>query len=125
MWNLILNIRTIECKQMLEIICINDISNRKLELDCANLTITKIDYNEIEYPENIIELGFFCSNEKLIIQLPKDLSEGTKFSLNIEYYGCPKRGFHFIDSGHNDHISEQAWTQGRNDRIKILVSLYR
>ena len=106
------DLRKIECKQMLELICINDINDRKLELDCADLTITKIEYNEIEYPENISELGYFSFDEKLIIQLPNNISEGTKFSLNIEYYGFPKRGFHFIDSNHNDHSSEQAWTQG-------------
>jgi aminopeptidase N len=58
-------------------------------------------------------LGFLCSNEKLIIQLPKDLSEGTKFLLNINYFAFPKRGFHFINSNDNDHISDQAWTQGQ------------
>jgi aminopeptidase N len=106
------DLRKIECKQMLELICINDIGDRKLELDCADLNISKIEYNEIEYPENISELGYFSSDEKLVIQLPNELSEGTKFSLNIEYYGYPKRGFHFIDSNHNGHVSEQAWTQG-------------
>jgi hypothetical protein len=53
------DLRKIECKQMLELICINDIGDRKLELDCADLNISKIEYNEIEYPENISELGYF------------------------------------------------------------------
>lgn len=104
--------KTIECKQFLELICIREINDRKFELDCADLDITKIDYNEIEYPENISELGYFCDNEKLIIQLPRYLSEGTKFSLNIEYHGKPKRGFHFIDKNNSEHLSDQAWTQG-------------
>jgi aminopeptidase N len=106
-------LKKIECKQMLELICVDDLNDRKLELDCADLNITKIEYNEIVYPENITELGFLCSNEKLIIQLPKDLSEGTKFLLKIEYFAFPKRGFHFINSNDNDHVSDQAWTQGQ------------
>jgi len=106
-------LKKIQCKQTLEFVCIDDLNDRKLELDCANINITKIQYNDILYPENIIELGFFCFNEKLIIQLPEDLSEGTKFLLNIEYFAFPKRGFHFINSNNNiDHTSDQAWTQG-------------
>jgi aminopeptidase N len=104
--------RKIECKQNLELICIDDLSDKKLELDCANLIITKIEYNEMTYPGNITELGYISTNEKLIIQLPDILSKGAKFSLNIEYSGFPKRGFHFIDSVYNNHISDQAWTQG-------------
>jgi aminopeptidase N len=106
------DLRKIECKQMLELICVNDINDRKLELDCGDLTVTKIEYNEIEYPENVSELGYFTFDEKLIIQLPNNISKGTKFLLNLEYHGFPKRGFHFIDSYHNDQSSEQAWTQG-------------
>ena len=33
--------RKIECKQSLEIICIEDLNENKLELHCADLNITK------------------------------------------------------------------------------------
>jgi len=105
--------RKIECKQSLEIICIEDLNENKLELHCADLNVTKILYNEIIFPEFITELGFLCSNDKLIVQLPKALTEGTKFLLQIWYYGYPKRGFHFIDSNDDVKISDQAWTQGQ------------
>lgn len=107
--------RKIDCKQFLEIISIEDLNENKVELDCAELNITKIIYNEIISPETITELGFLCSNDKLVVQLPKALPEGTKFLLQIWYHGYPKRGFHFLNSNANDgeKFSDQAWTQGQ------------
>src|SRR4051812_1689530 len=89
------DIQTIECIQNLEIICIEDLLETKVELDCAQLNITKILYNEIKSKEDVYELGFIVSNEKLIIKLPKILKKDTVFFLRIEYYAKPKRGFHF------------------------------
>jgi len=106
--------QTIECMQNLEVICVEDLLEPKIELDCAQLNITKILYSEIKSKQDIYELGFIVSNEKLIIKLPKILKKDTVFFLKIEYYAKPKRGFHFINSVKTDNAlqTKQAWTQG-------------
>lgn len=73
-----------------------------VELDSADLNITRVTYHDfhnlflkslqLQSEQQVNELGFLCSNEKLTIQLPDTLKKGTSFSLRIEYSAIPRRG---------------------------------
>jgi len=114
----------INCVEDLEIICDDDLQEPKIELDCADLNINKITYYDfhnlflnnlqLQSTQEVNDLGFLSSDEKLIIQLPYTQKKGTSFSLRIEYSATPRKGFHFVSSTDsvNNTVSKQAWTQG-------------
>ena len=114
----------INCVEDLELVCVNDLEEPKIELDCADLNIIKVTYYDfhnlflsnlqLQSRQEVNELGFLSSNEKLIIQLPDILKKGTSLSVKIEYSATPRKGVHFVSStGSIDNtVSKQAWTQG-------------
>src|ERR1051325_501374 len=98
----------INCVEDLELVCVDDLEEPKMELDCADLNIIRVTYYDfhnlflsnlqLQSTQEVNELGFLSSNEKLIIQLPDTLKKGTSFSVKIEYSSTPSKGFHFVSS---------------------------
>ncbi len=86
---------------------------QKMELDCSNLNVFKITFANSEKSEYLDELGFLCTNDKLIIKLPV-INKNQVFKLKIEYNAQPQRGFRFISpNNHYPNKRKQAWTQGQ------------
>jgi aminopeptidase N len=108
------NSHTISCVQQLQFSCLNDLTEKRLYLDCVTLNIKKIKIVSSPGSSEGFELGFITTAEKLIVKLPTVYKKGDDFEVIIEYSAQPKRGFRFIDfdDGHLRKI-KQTWTQGQ------------
>lgn len=124
--------KAIRCKQQLKLLIRQDIN--KLELDAAKLKIESVflssgaavdlgDKANIDTSptghQNIKELSFKNTNEKLFIEIGKALPEGSRVNLIIRYSANPERGFYFVNEKENPSHKRQAWTQGEMEESKF------
>jgi aminopeptidase N len=106
-------LKEIKCCQNLQIFTLMDLTNKKVELDCVDINVNKVSYRENDDPHNVLDVSYTLSNEKLIINLDKQIKRGTIFYLDINYSAKPLLGFHFIHP--NEYYKDknlQGWTQG-------------
>jgi aminopeptidase N len=101
--------RTINCKQRLSIIMLQDTDI--IELDAAELQINLVSAAG--------RLDFRSLDDKLVVKLGRTLNEGNKIELDISYSARPRRGFYFVvpDKYYpTKHL--EAWTQGETTEAK-------
>jgi aminopeptidase N len=106
-------LKEIKCFQSLQIFTLIDLTDKKVELDCVDVKVAKVSYKESDDSHNAVSVSYTLSNEKLTINLHKQIRRGTTFYLDIDYSAKPSLGFHFI---HPDEYYQdknlQGWTQG-------------
>jgi len=107
--------RAIKCRQQLKLLIRQD--TNKIELDCAKLKIGSVFLSSDV--QDIKELSFKNTNEKLFVEIGKVLPEGSRINLIINYSANPERGFYFVNEKENPSHKKQAWTQGEMEESKF------
>ena len=118
-----------DCEEILQISARREIN--ELELDIAEMKIGKVVSSINNNVDTSRELHFDTKDDKLIIKLAKELTEGDSINLTIKYsagyqyvndnlvIAKPRSGFHFIEHDEfHRKINLQAWTQGESTDSK-------
>jgi aminopeptidase N len=91
----------------------------------AKVGVSAVDFDAVELDIKSVRLGktnlkFSQSYGKLTVNLGKEVKEGERFTVDIEYSCTPRRGifFNYPDKDYPDrHV--QVWTQGESDESRF------